>query len=241
MITSGFGHFEKLRIESYEDASFQTRARNVDGVYYALINPESYTTRESVEFADTQAPGRSMPILRFNKMPAQEMNFEFLFDGTGVVTEASALNIGLVNPLAKSKTVTEQLADFKKRVLRFEGEIHQPYYLKLCWGTLLLKCVLTSIDIEYKLFNTDGAPIRAVVRCAFKEIIDEPLLLRTEDRSSPDITHQHTVKDTDRLDLLSYRYYKDQRYISQLATFNDLDGFRNLKPGTLLYFPSIEK
>ncbi len=238
---SGFGNFEKLRIESYEDAAFETKAKKVQGTFIALINPETYSTRERVEFCDTQAPGRSKPILKFNKMPAQEMNFDFLFDGTGVITAGTAAGIGFLNPFAKTATVTDQLADFKKRVFQYEGEVHKPYYLKIYWGTLLLKCVLTSIDIEYKLFNTDGAPIRAIAKCGFKEIIDEPLLLRTEKKSSPDVTHQRIVKASDRLDLMTHTIYNNQRYISQVAVFNSLDGFRNIKAGTTLYFPSIEK
>lgn len=241
MITSGFGKLEKLRIESYEDAAFETKAKKVEGVFSALINPETYTTREKVEFCDTQAPGRSKPVLKFNKMPAQEMNFDFLFDGTGVVNTASLVSINILDPFEKSKTVTDQLDDFKKRVFQYEGEVHKPYYLKIYWGTLLLKCVLTSIDIEYKLFNTDGAPIRAIAKCGFKEIIDESLLLRTEKKSSPDVTHQRVVKPSDRLDLMTYKIYNTQQNLSQVAAFNRLDGFRNVEPGTVLYFPSIEK
>jgi hypothetical protein len=241
MISIGVGNLEKLRIESYEDAAFKTKAKKVTGTFNALINPETYTTREKVEFCDTQAPGRSKPILKFNKMPAQEMNFDFLFDGTGVVVPAAALSLGIVNPLQKTGTVTKQIEDFKKRVFDYEGDVHKPYYLKIFWGTLLLKCVLTSIDIEYKLFNPDGAPIRAIAKCAFKEIIDEPLLSRTENRSSPDVTHQRIVKGGDRLDLITQNIYDSQKYISQVAAFNQLDGFRNIATGTTLYFPSIEK
>ncbi|MEO7766308.1 MAG: LysM peptidoglycan-binding domain-containing protein [Ferruginibacter sp.] len=241
MITNGFGNFEKLYIESCEDAACLVKAKKVDGIFVALINPESYTTKERVEFCDTQAPGRSKPILKFNKMPAQEMNFDFLFDGTGVVSPASVLNIGIANPLAKSKTVFEQIEDLKKRVFNYEGQVHKPYYLKICWGTLLLKCVLTSIDIEYKLFSTDGNPIRAIARCGFKEIIDEELLSRTENNSSPDVTHQRIVKAADRLDLMTHDIYNSQQYISQVASFNQLGGFRNLNTGSVLYFPSIEK
>jgi len=241
MITSGFGNFEKLRIESYEDAAFKTKATKVAGVFTALINPESYTTRERVEFCDNQAPGRSMPILKFNEMPAQEMSFDFLFDGTGVVNAAYAVNIGIPNPMAKSQTVTDQISDFKTRVFKYEGEIHKPYYLKIYWGTMLFKCVMTSIDIEYKLFSTDGGPIRAIARCGFKGIIDEPLLLRTEKKASPDVTHQRIVKAGDRLDLMTHKIYNSQQYISAVASFNGLDGFRKVKAGTVIYFPSKEK
>ena len=238
MISSGFGNFERLWIESYKDAKF---SQKVDGTFHATINPETYTTRHKIEFCDTQAPGRSMPVLKFNKIPAQEINLDFLFDSTGVIQAASV--VGFSNPLAasKSKTVTDQLNDFRKRVLHYEGEIHRPYYLIVYWGTLLFKGVLTSIDIEYKLFNTDGSPLRAIAKCGFKGTIDEELVLRIEKKSSPSVTHQRVVKASDRLDLLTHKFYNDQQYISQVASFNRLDGFRNVKAGTVLYFPSTGK
>lgn len=238
MITSGFGNFERLRIESFKDAKF---SQKVDGIFHATINPESYTTRHKIEFCDIQAPGRSMPVLKFNKIPAQEINLDFLFDSTGVIQTDSV--VGFSNPFAapKSKTITDQLNDFRKRVLHYEGEIHRPYYLIIYWGTLLFKGVLTSIDIEYKLFNTDGSPLRAIAKCGFKGTIDEELVLRIEKRSSPDITHERVVKASDRFDLLTFRIYNDQQYLQQVASYNKLDGFRHMKTGTKLHFPSIKK
>lgn len=226
-MTQGKGNFEKLRIESYKDSAFTEK---VEGIFHALINPETYTTRHKIEFCDTQAPGRSMPVLKFNKIPAQEINLDFLFDSTGVIT-----------PADKSKTVTDQLNEFRKRVLLYQGEIHRPFYLKIFWGTLLFKGVLTSLDIEYKLFNTDGAPLRAIAKCGFKGTIDEELVLRLENKSSPDVTHERILKESDRLDLITKLIYDDAQYIIQVAASNRLDGFRKIKPGTKIYFPSLKK
>lgn len=238
MITSGFGHFEKLRIESYKHSDFSGK---IDGIFHALVNPETYTTRHRIEYSDAQAPGSSIPVLKFNKIPAQEISFDFLFDSTGVVDAASIVNI--VNPVSvsKSETLTAKLNDFQKRVFFYEGEIHRSYYLKIYWGTLLFKGVLSSMDIEYKLFNTDGSPLRAVAKCGFKGTIDDELILRIEKRSSPDVTHERVMKESDRLDLLTDKIYNDPRYILQVAEFNKLDSFRNIKPGTKIYFPSIQK
>jgi hypothetical protein len=240
MITSGFGNFEKLRIESYKDEKY-SQNQKLPGIFHALINPETYTTRHRIEFCDTQAPGRSMPVLKFNKVLAQEISFDFLFDSTGVAEAASIA--GLSNPAIapKAKAITDQINDFNKRVLHYEGEIHRPYHLKIYWGTLLFKGVLTSIDIEYKLFNTDGSPMRAIAKCGFKGTIDEELVLRIEKKSSPDVTHERVMKESDRLDLMTKNIYNDQQYIQQVAEFNRLDSFRNIKPGTKIYFPSIEK
>ncbi|MBK8553041.1 MAG: hypothetical protein IPL53_19050 [Ignavibacteria bacterium] len=68
-MTQGKGNFEKLRIESYKDSAFTEK---VEGIFMLLLILRHITTRHKIEFCDTQAPGRSMPVLKFNKIPAQK-------------------------------------------------------------------------------------------------------------------------------------------------------------------------
>ena len=238
MITSGFGKLEKLSIVAYEDKAFSKKANKI---YHATLNPESYTTRHRIEFCDTQAPGTSMPILKFNKIAAQEISFDFLFDSTGVIKDASPLSIGISFPFEKPKSVADEIDAFRTTVIKYEGSIHKPYWLIIHWGTLLFKCVLTNLDIEYKIFRPDGTPIRAIAKCTFKGTIEEDLRKALENKQSPDITHERMIKAGDRLSLMTKNIYKDQKYLLQVAAFNKLDGFRNIKPGTKIFFPPVEK
>src|SRR5688572_29287737 len=124
---------EKLYIVPYSDQEYN----NIAGPRFStLMNPETYTYRYKIEFCETQAPGTSGVALKFNKMPPQEFNFDFLFDGTGVAE----------NGPGPSPPVTDQLELFKTRILKYQGNIHRPYYLKIHWGTLLFKGVLTAMD-----------------------------------------------------------------------------------------------
>ena len=238
MITSGFGNHEKLIIQSFDNEGFKEPAV---ALFKAKINPESYTTRHRIEYADTQAPGTSMPILKFNKITAQEMSFDFLFDSTGVIKDASPLSIGIANPLATAKSVADEIDEFRNSIIEYNNDIHRPYYLKIHWGTLLFKCVLSNMDIEYKLFKSDGTPIRAVAKCTFKGTVEEDLRKALENKQSPDVTHERMVKAGDRLALMTYKIYKQQKFLLPVAEFNQLDGFRNVKAGTKIYFPPIEK
>ncbi len=238
MITSGFGKMDKLNIEAFSDKAFSKPANKK---YVATINPETYTTRHKIEFCETQAPGTSMPILKFNKITAQEMSFDFLFDGTGVIQEATPKSIGIANPLETQSSVADQIDSFRTTVIEYQGDIHRPYFLKIHWGTLLFKCVLTNLDIEYKLFKPDGTPIRAIAKCSFKGTIEEDLRKAKENKQSPDVTHQRIVKVSDRLSLMTYQIYNQQNYLLPVAAFNKLDGFRNIQAGTKIYFPPVEK
>ena len=126
-------------------------------------------------------------------------------------------------------------------MINYQGDIHRPFFLKICWGTLLFKCVLISLDIEYKLFKPDGTPVRAVAKCTFKGTIEEDLRKAKEKKKSPDVTHERLLKAGDKLSLMTYRIYNQQAYLLPVAAFNRLDGFRNISPGTKLHFPPVEK
>lgn len=215
---------EKLYILSYSDPDYNTIAAPP---FFALINPETYSYKYKIEFCETQGQGSSAVSLKFNKIPPQEFNFDFLFDSTGTIT----------NILTPPLPVPDQLDLFRHQILQYQGEIHRPYYLKISWGTLLFKGVLTSMDIEFKLFKPDGTPIRAIAKCSFKGSIEESLRVALENPLSPDITHERTVNASDKLPLMIKTIYNDVKYYIDVAACNKLDGFRDVKTGTRLFFP----
>ncbi|MBC7849560.1 MAG: LysM peptidoglycan-binding domain-containing protein, partial [Chitinophagaceae bacterium] len=137
-------------------------------------------------------------------------------------------------------SVTDQLEIFRHSILQYQGDIHRPYYLKIHWGTLLFKGVLTSMDIEFRLFSPDGSPLRAIAKCAFKGSVDENLRLAIENRMSPDITHKRFIKSSDRLPLLVQNIYNEQRHYVDVARFNKLDGFRKIDDGTEIKLPPTQ-
>jgi hypothetical protein len=216
---------EKLYIVPYSDPEYNLIA---GPPFFTLMNPETYTYKYKIEFCETQAPGTSGVALKFNKMPPQEFNFDFLFDGTGVVDSS---------PIP----VPQQLDIFRHGILKYQGNIHRPYYLKINWGTLLFKGVLTAMDIEFKLFKPDGSPVRAIAKCAFKGSVEENLRVALENPMSPDISHERKVTANDRLPLMTKKIYNDNKYYIDVATHNRLDGFRNIQPGIRILFPPTEE
>ncbi len=227
-MTIDLSQLEKLYILSYSDPDYSDIAAPP---FFALINPETYTYRYKIEFCETQGQGTSATTLKFNKIPPQEFNFDFLFDNTGTIT----------NILTPPLPVPDQLDLFRQRILQYQGAIHRPYYLKIHWGTLLFKGVLTAMDIEFKLFKPDGTPLRAVAKCSFKGTIEENLRVAMENPMSSDITHTSQVTASDKLPLMTKKIYGDQKYYVDVATCNGLDSFRNLKTGAQLLFPPQRK
>ncbi|MCO4294454.1 LysM peptidoglycan-binding domain-containing protein [Solitalea sp. MAHUQ-68] len=234
-MASLFGNIEKLYIQAYKDADLN---EPVGDRFYALINPETYTYKYRTEFCETQAAGTSGVALKFSKIPPQDFNFDFLFDGTGAFKDAAGS--ATTGAASLKLSVHEQLDDFKKKLFEYNGEKHRPNYLKIIWGTLLFKGVLISLDIEFKLFKPDGTPIRAIAKCTFKGTVTEELRVARENAQSPDITHERTITASDRLSLMANKIYGNQSYYTDVAAFNRLDGFRKIKPGVKVFFPKID-
>lgn len=222
------GELQKLKIVAYSDPEFNDKVS--DGEFTALVNPENYTFKYKVELEEEQAPGTSAAALKFNKIAPQELEFDFIFDSTGAIPNSSS-----------SDDVVEDVEKLKKVALKYEGDTHKPNYLRISWGTLLFKGCLVELSINFKLFKSDGSPIRAQAKAKFKGFVEDNLRVAQENAQSPDLTHAQTVKEGDTLPYLTYQIYGNSKYYLEVAKANKLLNFRNLEVGQELIFPPIDK
>ena len=195
-------------------------------IYFAMFNPEKYSTTSQTHYNNDCTPGNNGEHQQYNRTPARTFNFEFLVDGTGASGETREVMADII---------------LFRTTCGFLGAEHQPAFLIISWGTLLVRCRLTSLTIDYTLFRSDGTPLRATLKASFTEYTTKTLQQLSMFLSSPDVTHVRTVASHDRLDLLSYKMYKNSKYYMELARVNNLDQFRKLKAGDKLVFPPIEK
>ncbi|SDL82956.1 CIS tube protein [Kriegella aquimaris] len=219
----------KLRVIAYKDPQFNEKVS--DGEFTSLLNPEKYTFKYAIESNNDQAAGTSDLSPKFNKKLPEDLELDFLFDRTGVISQVSSAEEGIIEDIEK----------FKKVILDYSGEEHKPYYLIISWGTLLFKGSLTEMSIEFKLFKPNGAPLRAVAKAKFKGFVEDDLRVAMENNQSPDLTHVRTVKDGDTLPLMSYRIYGDSKYYLEVARANNIGNFRKLETGTRIFFPPLAK
>jgi hypothetical protein len=217
----------KLQVTAYADGDF---TKPVAGPLSVTVNPDKYTHSYQIKYTDPQAQGSTGASPRFNKIAAEKVNFELVFDGTGVIAPPTP---------APPQPVSKQIEAFKGIVFDYSGKIHSPKYVKLNWGTLLFRCRLSSLDFTYKLFKPDGSPLRATARAAFIGYTDEEELARQANKSSPDLTHLVMVKAGDTLPLMCWNVYGTSTPYLQVAAVNELVEFRNLRPGSQLLFPPL--
>jgi hypothetical protein len=227
------GKRDKMLILAFTDSKKAETGGTAEAAasFEALINPETYTHAYKIKFSNSgQGHGTSGKQLKYEYTEPAEMTFEFLFDNTGIIDGE------------RRDSIVDDLQKFKATVIEYKGDSHEPRHLKLVWGNKsIFKGRVTAVDITYKLFKSDGTPIRAVAKVTFKASIEEEKRAAKDDNRSPDLSQVRRVRPYDTLPQLCYEVYGDPRYYLQVAAVNHLSQFRTLEPGSLLEFPPIAK
>jgi len=219
-------------LTAYTDPSFTASSELSEMTVY--INPETYTRRYRIEYDDTQAQGSSTGGPQFNKTQSDEVQFQLVFDGTGVVPSPIP---GV--PPAKEDGITTQIDTFMNLAFKYDGDIHSPNFLQVSWGTLVFNCRLSSMNITYTLFKPDGTPLRAKADVTLVEYTSQENIEKEDNDLSPDLTRVVTVKGGDTLPLLCYQVYGSSVYYVEVARQNRMSGFRDLIPGEQVLFPPL--
>lgn len=213
----------KMTIVAYSTNKYATQV----GKCTVKINPSAYSHEYQVKYNNDTAQGAPGTTLKFKGIPPESVSFEIYFDATGAIE----------NNTVPVKTLIDQ---FKKVCFVYNGNIHEPNYLIISWGSLVFKCKLVSMNISYTLFKQDGTPLRAKASVKFEKAIDANMIAKEANNKSPDLTHFVLVRQGDTLPLICYRTYGDSSYYLDVARYNNIVNFRNLEPGSKLYLPSIK-
>lgn len=225
---------EKITIHSYSDKDFADNSEDKDRMFVVPINPESFTQNLKIELDTRRGHGNQGTDARFKSTVPEELKLEFILDGTSTME-------GYVDSM-KDLSVKEQLEKFKQCVYDMDSDIHRPRFLKIFWGKEInFPCVLSNLDINYTLFNTDGTPLRLKINATFLNYLAQIARLADERTNSPDLTHYRLVKQDDRLDLLTYNIYNDPNYLLQVGKANGLTTVRKIMPNAQIYFPPFDK
>ena len=190
------------------------------------INPNTLKFNRGVKYTKDNVLGSSANVNRFDSHEPSNMSFEFILDGSGV---------GYI----KNESVESSIKRLEKVVYNYNGEVHQPNKLKVSWGDYLFKCVIDSLNYEYTLFAETGESIRAKVTISLVNYIPRKEETAKKNQSSPDMSHVVLLKEGESIPYWCNTIYGDASYCTDVARYNGLDSFRNVKPGTRLLFPPI--
>lgn len=218
------GTLTPMTITAYTDAAFSAQ----EDEYTVYVNPDQITFSYKIKSTRQDVPGSGGNTLKYVGVEPESVSFDIMFDTTGVIP-------GSVGD------VYAQIKEFRKITYDYNGTIHRPNYLQLSWGSIIFKCVLSSLNVTYTLFSPQGIPLRAKVSVSFEETMDPATIARDDDNQSPDMTHLRTVLEGDTLPLMCYRIYGDPTFYLEVARINGLDHFTDLVPGMRIEFPPVVK
>jgi Contractile injection system tube protein len=218
------GTLEKLLIMAYEKPDYSGAPVSQ---FESLVNPNEITLSYELEYDSSQGSGSTNSRMNFKKAKPGDLSLTFFIDGTGAD--------------GKQADVQKKVEEFQG-VTGYNGKIHRTSYLKVMWGKLTVKrCVLKSASISYKLFKPTGVPLRAVITATFTDNSDDKTRVAMAQDESPDLTHIRLVKAGDTLPAMCFNIYGDPRYYLSVARENRLDNFRNLEPGTKVFFSPLQR
>ncbi|MFQ3212658.1 MAG: hypothetical protein ACI9XJ_002060 [Marivirga sp.] len=223
------GKLTKMVIVGYKDPKYKSKIGGKEESAFTMqVNPSEYSF-------DFKSLGNQPQTLANNKQrdkstipDAKKLDLNFYLDATGVIPGC--------------KDVAEAIEKFKKICAVVNGSIHTTNYLKVYWAKgLAFPCKLETLTIKYQMFNPNGIPIRAHLKAKFKEFIDPETAAAKTNTNSPDMSHIRTIEAGDTLPAICYDIYGDPSYYLQIAEINNILDFRNLKPGSKILFPRMQK
>lgn len=227
---------EKLKINVY---SKRLRTGLPQNTFEVMFNPESFSMQHENVFENLQGINTSGRSARYSHSRSDKLSLTLLIDGSGVSDYVLMTQLGFGHD-----SVAEQVKNLLDLCFYMDGDIHEPRFLKIQWGNGPLSdfdCRLESVNIKYTAFERNGEPLRAELDVVFVEDIEPSKRLKKEGKNSPDLTHSRIVKAGDRLPQMCENIYGDAKWYIEVAKINNLDHFRQLKPGQTLIFPPLEK
>lgn len=248
------GELVKMKIKAYTKVDFSEANAVEDGEHTLLINPENFKENYTISYKLDQPKGSDGKELVYETTKPGEFTIKILLDSTGIFEtlkpseDAFKAQLQSLIPsefskpsIEEDKGISEDVAKLKKILFAKNESTHEPSFIKINWADLEVKCRIKKVDIDYKLFNQQGHPIRALVSLTCINTIAEDIRKATTKENSPDLTHIRVVKEGDTLPLMTYKIYGDPKYYLEVARVNNILNFRNLNPGQEIIFPPLEK
>ncbi|MBR6088668.1 MAG: LysM peptidoglycan-binding domain-containing protein [Anaerolineaceae bacterium] len=231
---------EKAKL--YTDYLYLSAISSIMPTVECQFNPTELGISRSTKWEGNPVPERDFPRTEFKGGNAATYNLSLFFDAYATddykTTKPSRRDIrkDINNLMAMG------LRTYGYSVPLPYAYLGEPPSVIFVWGGIkLFRAVLTSINVKYTMFDSNGVPTRATAECTFMEQ-SHPLDFLPPQNPTSRTEPRHTVRVTqgDRLDLIANNFYGDCRMWRAIADANDLDDPFNLTPGQLLSMPNLD-
>ena len=128
------GEITKLKIDSYTNPSFSPSSKKGDS-FVVMLNPETITRNITLNYQDHKNTSGDRQGVYVGTNP-ELFSISILLDSSGVVRDASLINIAVTNPFDSSgpQEVSPQVKRLLERCCIVDGEEHRPLFVMITYG-----------------------------------------------------------------------------------------------------------
>ncbi|KAA6345995.1 hypothetical protein EZS27_005575 [termite gut metagenome] len=195
-------------------------------VFEVKINPSSFSVSKNIKYTEDKTLGTSEVIQKFSQYDSEALSFEFILDATGVVYK-------------KIESIDTTIQKFEEVVYRMDSDKHSPNIVCIAWGEYSLEGVVDSVKYDYTLFSSHGEALRVKVSVSFRGYANRIAEQKRAGKNSPDLSRIITLRAGETISALCHEIYGDSSFCVDIARYNHLSGFRDVKPGTVIMFPPL--
>lgn len=189
-----------------------------------LFNPEEYSLRREINYAQTTIPGLSAPLLQFVAGTMQTLDMELFVDT--YVDQAAGSD-------------AREVAHHVISLMDIDPDTHAPPRLEFAWGSLTFTCVLASAASTYVMFREDGVPVRIRVQVTFNEYRNLEVEAKAIKRETADYTSEYVVREGDSVWTIATNFYNDPLKWRAIALANELADPQRITAGDRLQVPAL--
>lgn len=215
---------EKMVITGYEKSDYKGNSKE----FIVQINPATLSCTKKIGYERNSNLGSGSEEMRYIGHKEYDFSFKIVLDATGILPDSK-------------KSIGNMVNQLEEVLYTINSESHEPRYVVIIWGTLLFEGRVTSLNYDYSLFSPDGIPLRVTISLSFSSHTNKDISNKKEGKRSPDLTRIVTLKDGETIAGWCDKIYNDPSFCFDIAKCNGLSSFRNVKPGTALLFPPLDR
>lgn len=195
-----------------------------------MFNPTKYSISKSNSWEAVKVTGSNIPRLEFTSGGSMVLTL------TGLIFDTYEEDEDVRKHTDKFLALTK----ISPKTVDATTGIGRPPRVLFSWGKdVKFESVITSLTIDFVLFNSDGVPVRAKMNLTLQESKDAGVKPAQNPTSQGTMGQKvYIVKPGDSLDRIAYEELGDSALWREIADNNRLDNPMNLKPGTPLAIPS---
>ena len=194
-----------------------------------LFNPSQYSISTSNDIKSQEIKGLGGTSEQYIGGNTQILSMQLFFDTYTLRTDASS-----------SYTDVRKYTKEIKNLMAIYSDDHTPPICAVTWGSLYFKGYLESLNERFTMFSNEGIPLRAFLDVTFKKVETVEKYLKGASFQSADRTKARVIKEGEQLCTIAGNEYDDSGNWRPIATANNIDNPRKIKPGTSLVVPSLE-